>query len=90
LIFFFFNHRFLHTVWARSHLYSHSYIFTDWQMEIQKPQFREEFECKLSAMPEAEIYFLLNTFAAMALARGPEDADFILAATLDLFQVIAP
>jgi hypothetical protein len=38
-------------------------------------------------MPEAEVYFLLNTFANMAIARGPEDSDFILTVTLDLFRV---
>jgi hypothetical protein len=38
-------------------------------------------------MPEAEVYFLLNTFANMAIARGSEDSDFILTVTLDLFRV---
>ncbi|KAF4516976.1 hypothetical protein B566_EDAN005578 [Ephemera danica] len=59
----------------------------DWRAETQKANLRQDFECKLSGMPEAEAYFLLNTFAAMALARGAEDADFIQVATLDLFQV---
>lgn len=41
----------------------------------------------MNAMPEAEVYFLLNTFANMAIARGSEDSDFILTVTLDLFRV---
>jgi len=47
----------------------------------------DEFESKLSCMPEAEVYFLLNTFANMAIARGPEDSEFILTVALDLFRV---
>ncbi|XP_065333691.1 ectopic P granules protein 5 homolog [Cloeon dipterum] len=57
----------------------------DWKKELS--QTNEEFESKLSTMPEAEVYFLLNTFANMAMARGPEDIDFVLEVTLDLFRV---
>lgn len=59
--------------------------FLDWKKEVG--QLDGEFEAKLSSMPEAEVYFLLNTFANMAIARGPEDSDFILTVTLDLFRV---
>jgi hypothetical protein len=45
------------------------------------------FESKLSSMPEAEVYFLLNTFTNMAIARGQEDFEFISMVTIDLFRV---
>jgi hypothetical protein len=39
-------------------------------------------------MPDAESFYLLTTFANMAMARlDPVDRSFVRAATLDLFQV---
>jgi hypothetical protein len=39
-------------------------------------------------MPDAESFYLLTTFANMAMARSdPADRGFVRAATLDLFQV---
>lgn len=38
-------------------------------------------------MPGDESYFLLTTFANMAMARTFTDYDFVRAATIDLFQV---
>ena len=38
-------------------------------------------------MPGDESYFLLTTFANMAMARADKDYDFVKAATIDLFQV---
>lgn len=48
---------------------------------------RNQFEEKLGLLSDAEIYYLLNTFANMALARSKTDMDFIEAATVDLLQV---
>ncbi|XP_044253867.1 ectopic P granules protein 5 homolog isoform X2 [Tribolium madens] len=49
--------------------------------------FRIQFEEKLSALADDELYYLLNTFANMALARESDEMDFIEAATKDLLQV---
>ena len=38
-------------------------------------------------MPGDESYFLLTTFANMALARADKDYDFVKTTTIDLFQV---
>lgn len=38
-------------------------------------------------MPGDESYFLLTTFANMALARTEQDYDFVKTTTIDLFQV---
>lgn len=38
-------------------------------------------------MPGDESYFLLTTFANMAMARVEKDYDFVKATTIDLFQV---
>jgi hypothetical protein len=55
------------------------------------PQLRQQFEEKLVSMPDAESFYLLTTFANMAMARSdPADASFVRAATLDLFEVSKP
>jgi len=55
------------------------------------PQLQQQFEEKLTAMPDAESFYLLTTFANMAMARSdPADRSFVHAATLDLFQVRKP
>ncbi|XP_043289159.1 ectopic P granules protein 5 homolog isoform X2 [Venturia canescens] len=59
----------------------------DWDKELNKPQLRDAFEEKLSEMPGDESYFLLTTFANMAMARSNQDYDFIRATTIDLFQI---
>jgi hypothetical protein len=52
------------------------------------PELRQQVEEKLTSMPDAESFYLLTTFANMAMARSdPADRSFIRAATLDLFQV---
>jgi len=38
-------------------------------------------------MPGDESYFLLTTFANMAMARDYKDYDFVRTTTIDLFQV---
>ncbi|KAG7211797.1 hypothetical protein KM043_011028 [Ampulex compressa] len=59
----------------------------DWEEELNCLQLRKQFEEKLSNMPGDESYFLLTTFANMALARAHQDYDFVRATTIDLFQI---
>jgi hypothetical protein len=51
---------------------------------------RKQFEEKLSNLPGDESYFLLTTFANMAMARSNQDYEFVRATTIDLFQVTCP
>jgi hypothetical protein len=67
---------------------STSFFFSDWEKKLMSPQLRQQFEEKLTSMPAAESFYLLTTFANMAMARSnPADRSFVRAATLDLFQV---
>jgi hypothetical protein len=60
----------------------------DWERRLMAPELRQQFEEKLTSMPDAESFYLLTTFANMAMARSdPADRSFVRAATLDLFQV---
>ncbi|PNF33683.1 hypothetical protein B7P43_G12333, partial [Cryptotermes secundus] len=60
----------------------------DWERKLMAPELRQQFEEKLTSMPDAESFYLLTTFANMAMARSdPADRSFVHAATLDLFQV---
>ncbi|XP_049842891.1 ectopic P granules protein 5 homolog isoform X1 [Schistocerca gregaria] len=59
----------------------------DWERRLADPQVQLQFEEKLTSMPEAESYYLLTTFANMAVARGSKDADFVRCVTLDLLEV---
>lgn len=61
--------------------------FEDYEEKIWEVAMRNQFEEKLGSLSDAETYYLLNTFANMALARGKCDMDFIEAATVDLLQV---
>lgn len=59
----------------------------DWETELSCPELHKQFEEKLCNMPGDESYFLLTTFANMAIARGYQDYDFVRTTTIDLFQV---
>ncbi|XP_026298515.1 ectopic P granules protein 5 homolog isoform X2 [Apis mellifera] len=59
----------------------------DWINELNSSQLCTKFEEKLSSMPGDESYFLLTTFANMALARTEQDYDFVKTTTIDLFQI---
>lgn len=48
---------------------------------------KDHFEEKLTSLDDAEVYYLLNTFANMALARSDTDMDFIYSCTMDILQV---
>nr|CAD7586275.1 unnamed protein product [Timema genevievae] len=68
-------------------LLSHASIYTDWEKLLDSPDLKQQFEEKLEAMPEAESFYLLTTFANMAMARNDIDMDLIRVITLDLFQI---
>ncbi|CAG9823224.1 unnamed protein product [Phaedon cochleariae] len=55
--------------------------------EVWERKARGQFEEKLAGLEDGEVYYLLNTFANMALARGDGDMEFIFAATMDLLEV---
>ncbi|XP_063978440.1 ectopic P granules protein 5 homolog isoform X2 [Diachasmimorpha longicaudata] len=57
------------------------------ETELSSAEIRKQFEEKLIDMPGDESYFLLTTFANMAMARGLKDYDFIRATTIDLFEI---
>ncbi|XP_028134145.1 ectopic P granules protein 5 homolog isoform X1 [Diabrotica virgifera virgifera] len=59
----------------------------DYRKKIWESELRSQFEEKLGTLEDAEVYYLLNTFANMALARDKEDMDFIFSATVDLLKV---
>ncbi|XP_014236749.1 ectopic P granules protein 5 homolog isoform X1 [Trichogramma pretiosum] len=58
-----------------------------WEMDLNSASTRKIFEEKLSHLPGDESYFLLTTFANMAMARTYQDYEFVRAATIDLFQI---
>ncbi|XP_020712165.2 ectopic P granules protein 5 homolog isoform X2 [Athalia rosae] len=60
---------------------------SEWEAELNSSKLRKQFEEKLCEMPGDESYFLLTTFANMAMARLHDDYQFVRAATIDLFQV---
>lgn len=59
----------------------------DYRKEIFESELRTQFEEKLNVLEDDEVYYLLNTFANMALARSKDDMDFIYSATVDLLKV---
>lgn len=61
--------------------------FIEWEIELNSPTLRHNFEEKLSNLPGDESYFLLTTFANMAMSRSNQDYEFVRATTIDLFQV---
>ncbi|XP_011503160.1 PREDICTED: ectopic P granules protein 5 homolog [Ceratosolen solmsi marchali] len=63
------------------------YSTLEWENKLNSQTLRIEFEEKLSNLPGDESYFLLTTFANMAMARTNQDYKFVQAATIDLFQI---
>ncbi|CAH1956914.1 unnamed protein product [Acanthoscelides obtectus] len=60
---------------------------TDYSAKIWEDELRIQFEEKLSSLEDAETYYLLNTFANMALARTEVDMEFIQTAMIDLLKI---
>lgn len=62
-------------------------VMDNYSEKIWGNELREQFEDKLANLEDAEVYYLLNTFANMALARGEMEMEFVYSSTLDLLQV---
>ncbi|XP_043670805.1 ectopic P granules protein 5 homolog isoform X1 [Vespula pensylvanica] len=77
----------LHTDSTSTDVCMSTVTITEWETELNYSNLRKQFEEKLSNMPGDESYFLLTTFANMAMARTFIDYDFVRAATIDLFQI---
>lgn len=77
----------LHTDSAVADLPDFEMSAAEWEREINSPKLYDQFEEKLSNLPGDESYFLLTTFANMAIARGEDDYEFVRATTIDLFQI---
>lgn len=56
-------------------------------MRIFLPDFLNKFNDSIIDVPAEDMYYLLQTFASMALAREIEDFEFINRVTIDLFKV---
>ncbi|XP_056634672.1 ectopic P granules protein 5 homolog [Diorhabda sublineata] len=78
---------FLHTVDTQAKDILNPLIIDNYNEKIWETELRGQFDEKLSSLEDAEVYYLLNTFANMALARNSTDMDFIFSATLDLLKV---
>ncbi|KAL0115562.1 hypothetical protein PUN28_010822 [Cardiocondyla obscurior] len=77
----------LHTDFTSSDITTSNLSTSDWETELNCPELHKQFEEKLGNMPGDESYFLLTTFANMAMARGRKDYDFVRTTTIDLFQI---
>ncbi|XP_076652381.1 ectopic P-granules autophagy protein 5 isoform X1 [Halictus rubicundus] len=77
----------LHTDSTQTDIHMVNIDVQDWEDKLSCPQLRKQFEEKLCNMPGDESYFLLTTFANMAMARVNTDYDFVRATTIDLFQI---
>ncbi|KAF5275551.1 hypothetical protein FQR65_LT04154 [Abscondita terminalis] len=60
---------------------------TDFSSKIWCESLRTQFEDKLILLDDAEVYYLMNTFANMVLARDEVDIEFIKIGTMDLLQI---
>lgn len=64
-----------------------NFTLPDWEAKTYVSSLRAQLEERLVSMPDSESYYLLTTFANMALSRHNYDWIFIRAASLDLLQV---
>lgn len=58
----------------------------DFQVVISQSAFLEQFNFIVIDVPAEDMYYLLQTFGSMALARDITDIDFIRCITTDLFK----
>lgn len=56
-------------------------------MKATQSAFLEQFNDIVVDVPAEDLYYLLQTFASMALSREINDLDFIRCVTTDLFKV---
>lgn len=59
----------------------------DFQVVVSQSAFLEQFNFIVIDVPAEDMYYLLQTFGSMALARDFTDIDFIRCITTDLFKV---
>lgn len=67
-----------------------SCLFPDFQVKASQSAFLEQFNDIVVDVPAEDLYYLLQTFASMALSREINDLDFIRCVTTDLFKVHHP
>lgn len=79
---------FLHDSANEAETFLNPFDDTDYASKVFDVNLRSAFEENLVSLEDGECYYLLNTFANMALARGVEDMEFIKVAAMDLLQVI--
>ena len=77
----------LHTDSAYADIPEREMSAAEWEAELSSHNLYRQFEEKLSNLPGDESYFLLTTFANMAMARSEVDYEFVRATTIDLFQI---
>lgn len=68
-------------------LYIVFFLNTDFQLKASQSAFLEHFNDIIVDVPAEDMYYLLQTFASMALAREMNDLEFIRRVTTDLFKV---
>lgn len=78
---------FLHSSDKQAEEFLNPFDHEDYGKIIWESELRTQFEEKLTVLGDDEVYYLLNTFANMALARSSDDMDFIHSATVDLLKV---
>nr|CAH7757239.1 unnamed protein product [Callosobruchus chinensis] len=78
---------FLHGIDTKAEFILDTSDQTDYSTRIWEDELWTQFEEKLSTLEDAEIYYLLNTFANMALARTEADMEFIQSAMIDLLKI---
>lgn len=67
---------------------SSSYIsLLDYKAIVSAADFLDKFNDTVIDVPAEDMYYLLQTFASMAMARPWSDCDFVYCVTTDLFKV---
>lgn len=62
-------------------------MILDFQSKASESAFLEQFNEIVTDVPAEDMYYLLQTFASMALSRELKDLEFIRCVTTDLFKV---
>lgn len=62
-------------------------VKSDFRAKCTGDNRRDQFRNSLFEMPSEDLYYLLQVFSNMALAREPSDIEFVEAVTLNLFDV---
>lgn len=62
----------------------------DYKAKVSAGDFLDKFNDTVIDVPAEDMYYLLQTFASMAMARPWSDTDFVYCVTMDLFKVRPP